>query len=106
MTPDKPVTLKWFPSEYLFRQSANQLCLAADPDPFLSDILIGGSLMRQNNFIFDIEENKVGFARAQCSEDPNQILSENELTYGSSTRESTSSPSRSSSSPSSNISVN
>jgi hypothetical protein len=35
--------------------------------------MIGGTMMRQNNFIFDIENNVVGFARAQCNEDPNQI---------------------------------
>lgn len=32
---------------------------------------MGGTLLRQNNFIFDIEDNKIGFARAKCNDDPN-----------------------------------
>jgi len=35
--------------------------------------------MRQINFIFDVEERKVGFARAMCNEDPFQIYNETEM---------------------------
>lgn len=38
-----------------------------------NEILMGGTLLRQNNVIFDIDNNKVAFARAACNEDPNQI---------------------------------
>jgi hypothetical protein len=32
--------------------------------------------MRQNNFIFDVEKNRVGVVRASCNKDPNQIKDE------------------------------
>lgn len=32
--------------------------------------------MRQHNVIFDMDNNKVGFAHAACNKDPNQVLSE------------------------------
>ena len=35
--------------------------------------------MRQHNFIFDIENQKVGIARAQCSDDINQVMSVDEM---------------------------
>ena len=35
--------------------------------------------MRQHNFVFDIENNRLGIARAICSEDPNQIFYERQL---------------------------
>ena len=41
--------------------------------------MIGGSLMRQHNFIFDVENLKVGIARAQCSVDINQVMSVDEM---------------------------
>ena len=40
---------------------------------------MGGTFMRQNNVIFDVDKNRVGFARAQCNNDPNQIRSEQEM---------------------------
>ena len=40
---------------------------------------MGGTFMRQNNVIFDIEANRVGWARARCNIDDNQILNEQEL---------------------------
>lgn len=35
--------------------------------------------MRQNNVVFDVENQRVGLARAACSEDPNQIRDEAEI---------------------------
>ena len=37
-------------------------------------MIIGGSMMRQNNFIFDLEAKRLGVVRAKCSEDPNMII--------------------------------
>jgi hypothetical protein len=44
-----------------------------------NEILMGGTFMRQNNFIFDVEKNKIGFVRAACNVDPNQIKDEQEM---------------------------
>ena len=30
--------------------------------------------MRQHNFVFDVDTNQVGISRAQCNEDPNQVM--------------------------------
>ena len=35
--------------------------------------------MRQHNFVFDVDNLEMGIARATCSLDPNQIISEQEL---------------------------
>ena len=35
--------------------------------------------MRQNNFIFDIDQNRMGIVRAQCNVDVNQIMNEGEM---------------------------
>lgn len=40
---------------------------------------IGGTLMRQHNFFFDVENQKIGIARASCSDDANQVLTEEQL---------------------------
>ena len=42
-------------------------------------MIIGGTLMRQHNFVFDVDNNLVGIARATCNEDSNQVKHENEL---------------------------
>jgi hypothetical protein len=72
------VTLKWYPSEYLYREKPDEYCLAAEKYS-RHEILIGGTMMRQHNFIFDIEANQVGIARAKCNEDYNQVLDEKEM---------------------------
>ena len=36
-----------------------------------NEILLGGTFMRQNNFVFDIENNRVGVVRAACNMDVN-----------------------------------
>ena len=43
------------------------------------EIMMGGTFMRQHNIVFDVEDGKVGFARASCSEDLNQVRDEGEL---------------------------
>lgn len=65
------VYLNWYPSEYLYREKTNQYCLAAESSARSNEVMMGGTLLRQNNMIFDIDNNLVGIARAQCNEDPN-----------------------------------
>jgi hypothetical protein len=36
----------------------------------MGEIMMGGSFMRQNNFIFDVDNNMIGVARASCNSDP------------------------------------
>ena len=72
-----PHWFKWYPSEYFFQDHLTQkYCLAAYMHDKPNEILIGSSMMRQHNFIFDIHHKRVGIARAQCSEDPNFIASD------------------------------
>jgi len=75
--------IQWFPSEYLYLEKAgDKYCLAADKGSG-NEILFGSTLMRQNDFIFDIESKKIGIARAACSVDPGMIVSENDyIEYG------------------------
>jgi hypothetical protein len=73
------VSLKWFPSEYLYRHKEDLYCMAIEKFGRSNEILMGGTFMRQNNFIFDVEKNTVGFVRAACNRDPNQIIDEQEM---------------------------
>ena len=75
---DKSYVLEWYPSEYLYREKATRYCVALDIDNG-SELIIGGTLMRQHNFVFDVDNNVVGMARASCSDDENQIKHEQEL---------------------------
>lgn len=43
------------------------------------EILMGGTFMRQNNWVFDVKNNQVGYARARCNDDPAFIESEEEM---------------------------
>jgi hypothetical protein len=52
--------LRWYPSEYFFVEKPGVYCLAIDPFGSSNEMIIGGSMMRQNNFIFDIETKRVG----------------------------------------------
>jgi len=63
----EPAQLKWFPSEYMYRHKEDQYCLALEKFSRPNEILMGGTFMRQNNFIFDVESNKVGVIRAACN---------------------------------------
>jgi hypothetical protein len=58
------IALKWFPSEYLFREKHTEYCAAFERFGRPNEVLLGGTFMRQNGFIFDTESNKVGIARA------------------------------------------
>ena len=40
---------------------------------------MGGTFMRQNNYIFDVESNKLGVVRAECNRDVNMIVNEQEM---------------------------
>ena len=42
--------------------------------------MLGGTLMRQHAFVFDIEKRRVGISHATCSHNPNQITSIDDLT--------------------------
>lgn len=44
-----------------------------------NEILLGGTFMRQNNVIFDLQNNQLGFARAKCNSDPFQVRDKEEL---------------------------
>jgi hypothetical protein len=44
-----------------------------------NEIIVGGTMMRQHNFIFDVDNNKIGIARAQCNNDFNQIKSAEDM---------------------------
>eukprot|EP00347_Sterkiella_histriomuscorum_P008791 403343737 len=76
---DNGNTLDWYPSEYLYRDQKHKYCLAIEVTQRPDQIILGGTFMRQKNFIFDVENNKVGIARASCNEDDNQILNRKDL---------------------------
>lgn len=73
--------LDWYPSEYLYREKSDRYCVAVDVSE-QGYLTFGGTLMRQHMFAFDIENNRLGIARASCSDDPNQIFTEQELIDG------------------------
>jgi hypothetical protein len=75
----KRVDMKWFPSEYLFRDRADRYCLAVERFSRPNEVLLGGSFMRQTAFVFDVEQRRLGWARARCNDDPNMVLNEDEL---------------------------
>ena len=75
---DKPYVLDWYPSEYLYRESTDRYCIAIDIQN-TDTLIIGGTLMRQHNFVIDVDNQAVGIAHATCSEDPNQVKSETDL---------------------------
>lgn len=67
---------KWYPSEYLYLESDNlKYCLTADREG-TNQITFGSTLMRQNDFIFDVASRKIGIARSQCNDEPTMILTE------------------------------
>ena len=70
--------LNWFPSEYFYRLNAQQYCVAAERS-WNEEVMMGGTLIRQHNLIFDIENNRLGIAHSSCSADSNQVKSESQL---------------------------
>ena len=68
----------WYPSEYLYREKPGRYCVALDIQNN-SEMIIGGTMMRQHNFVFDVDNQKLGIARATCSHDPNQVKSESDM---------------------------
>lgn len=73
------IDLKWYPSEYLFREKENKYCMAIEKYSRPGELLLGGSFMRQTNYIFDVDQTRIGFSRARCNNDPNFIESEQEM---------------------------
>lgn len=63
----------------MFRTKANEYCLALEKFPRANEILLGGTFLRQNNYIFDIENSRIGVARASCNTDPNQIADQADM---------------------------
>jgi hypothetical protein len=63
----------------MYRTKASEYCLAIEKFARANEILLGGTFMRQNNIIFDIEKEQLGFARASCNSDPNQIADSAEM---------------------------
>lgn len=58
------VELIWEPREYLFQaDSAMNYCLAIYP---LEDIVLGAAFMRNFDIKFDLRDQKLSFARANC----------------------------------------
>ena len=71
--------IKWLASEYFYKDSSNDFWVSIDPYASNNEMIIGGSLMRQNMFVFDVENRKLGFARAKWSDDPDMIASDSEI---------------------------
>lgn len=71
-------TIKWFPSEYFYEDRTEVYCVAIDPYSTDSRMVIGGSMMRQSMYVFDITNRKVGVTRARCSDDPNMYVYDDE----------------------------
>jgi len=40
---------------------------------------MGGTFLRQHNVVFDVDNGQVGFARASCSYDVNQVYNETQM---------------------------
>jgi len=60
----------------------DKYCLSADVNTG-NEVLFGSTLMRQNDFIFDIDGKKIGIARSKCNNDPDMITSEDEyISFG------------------------
>ena len=73
----KDTAIEWFPSEYLYREPSGQMyCLAADKNNDPNQVLFGSTLMRQHQYIFDIQNGRIGISRNNCSQDDNIVLSE------------------------------
>jgi len=67
------------PSEYFYRALGDRYCLAIDPLSRDNEMMFGGSLLRQYMFVFDVENKKLGYVRAKCSDDPNMIMNDDEI---------------------------
>ena len=65
---------EWYASEYLYSYSSNIYCIAAEEQQG-GQVMLGGTILRQHNLVFDLQNNKVGFAHATCNTDANQVLS-------------------------------
>ena len=74
---------KWFPSEYLYlEKDGKKYCLTADKEG-TTQITFGSTLMRQNDFIFDNEDHRIGIARSKCNDDRDMIITEQDyVDYG------------------------
>jgi len=60
----------WRPSEYLYKDgNRNEYCFAfyEQNDNY---IMMGGTFMRQHGYIFDVENERIGIARASCGGKP------------------------------------
>lgn len=73
----KDTTIDWYPSEYLYREPSGQMyCLAADKNSDPNQVIFGSTLMRQHQYIFDVQNSRIGVSRANCSKDHDIIVTE------------------------------
>ena len=76
MSGDKYI--KWFPSDYFYQENYDEYCLTIDPYGSENRMVIGGSMMRESMYAFDITNRRVGVARAKWSEDPDMYVYDEE----------------------------
>jgi hypothetical protein len=63
-------------------KDGTKYCLAADKGSG-NEVLFGSTLMRQNDFIFDIDAKQIGIARSKCNDDPDMVISEEDyISFG------------------------
>jgi len=60
------VMFYWNPKDYFYRASDTKACLGMNNYTF-NHITFGSNLMRNYDFIFDGENNRIGYVRADCS---------------------------------------
>jgi hypothetical protein len=71
---EKKKIIRWFPSEYLYPEdSGDKYCISGDKHQRVDEILFGGTMMRQYDYIFDVDNKKIGIARAICNQNPFMI---------------------------------
>ena len=68
------VKLNLNPKNYFYKAENNKACLGINNHTFLH-VIIGSNFMREYDFIFDREKNRVGFVKAKCSEFNNDLIS-------------------------------
>ena len=57
---------RWKPRNYYYRANITTACLGINNHNF-SHIIFGSNFMKEHDFIFDRQNNRIGFIRADCS---------------------------------------
>ena len=75
--------LRWYPSEYFYavesKGGEKLYCMAKENYGRSTELLLGGSFMRQNNFEFNTEDEELAYSRARCSHDEQMLLGLDEM---------------------------